>query len=325
MQTFARCKTQASLLCASAVLACLPGAALAGFSDDQSADFSRVPLYRAYVFGGVDRNSAAQPGYASEDFIGINYASNTGPRAVANVSGSVNANGATWSGVGQSAWSGFYAGRNYAQISVNNAQVTDNYYMVAGQGSATSVQFFTPEAAAARATFTWHVSGTESNPSGIGRTTGRLDFGASTQAGVSWLNLFDDPNNQLNSITEFGPGTYTYSLPIANLGQAINLYYWSSAFAEVNPGDAPAGSSFTLTANYANTFVLEGVQLYDANDAAIDEWTLTDLNLGKAVFDQNGRIDAIAPPPPVPEPGTLALLMAGLATVASVVRRRRAV
>ena len=52
------------------------------------------------------------------------------------------------SAAGASAYSGFYAGRNYANISVTNANVNDLYYAVAGQGSATSAQFFDPSAAA---------------------------------------------------------------------------------------------------------------------------------------------------------------------------------
>lgn len=303
--------------------ATLPGFAFADLSDELGGDFTVVPLYRAFVFGGIDRSSATDPGYASEDVIGIDYSSNTAPRSVANVSGSVSANGASWSATGQSAWSGFYAGRNYASMTVANANAADTYYMVAGQGSATSVQFFTAEAAAARATFTWHVSGTESNPTGVGRSTGRLDFGASTDTSLDWNYLFNDPGDQLDSITRFGEGSYTYSLPIADLGSVINLYYWSSAFTEVKAGEAAQGSNFSMTANYANTFVLESVQLYDADDNAISDWTLVDNSLNAAVFDQNGRIDAILPPPPIPEPGTYALMLGGLALLGQVARRRR--
>lgn len=68
---------------------------------------------------------------------------------------------------GASAHSGFYAGRNQASLSVTNANAGDTYYEVAGQGSATSVQFFDPSAAAAYATFTWRMSGTTFNPNNI--------------------------------------------------------------------------------------------------------------------------------------------------------------
>jgi hypothetical protein len=309
----ARSRRLREILIAVAILAaCLPGSASAALIGEGDGNFDAVPLYRALTFGGIDRDSASDPGFGGDDINGIDYVSSLAPRPVANVTTTVSANGATFHGVGQSAWAGFYAGRNYAHISVSNADPDDTYYQVAGQGSATSVRFFTPEAQAERAIFTWRVSGTELNPSDMGRTTGRLDFGATTEADVTWLQLFDDPGNQLDSITEFGQGVFQYHLPIVDLGTVIKLFYWSSAFAEVKPGDAPAGSSFALTANYANTFLLEEVQLYDANGDPIDEWTLEDLDLGYAVFDQNGRIAELEPPPPLPEPGSCALMLACL-------------
>jgi hypothetical protein len=308
---------------AAALLAALCGlstAASGALISEGSGDFGTVPLYRALVFGGIDRDSASDPGFAGEDINGIDYVSSLAPRPLAEVTGTVSANGATFNGTGQSAWSGFYAGRNYARASVSNSDPDDTYYQVAGTGTATSVQFFTPQAQADHATFTWHVSGTESNPSGVGNATGRLDFGATTDPDVTWSELFFDPEDKLDSITRFGPGTYSYTLPIADLGAVIRLFYWSSAFAEIKAGNAPAGSSFALTANYANTFVLENVELFDANGDPISEWTLDDLDQGSTVFDQDGRVGDIDPPPPLPEPAALALLLGALATAAA--RRR---
>jgi len=293
-------------------------------------DYNQVPLYRALTFGTVN--------FAGDSIDGIDYVSNVSPMAQARNTTTFQVNGATFQSSGQAAFAGFYAGRNHAQISVTNANAGDQYYQVAGQGSATSVQFFTPEAAAARATFTWQVTGSSSNPSGIGNVgcpqpvpppgcfppaTGRLDFGASTNQDVNWLHLFADPNDELESITRFGPGTFSYNLPIANLGDVINLFYWSSAYTQVNAGEAPQGSNFQLTADYFNTFLLAEVQLFDENDNPISEWSMVDMNLGEEVFNQDGRVAPVLPPPPegVPEPASGALLLA--AAAATVATRRR--
>lgn len=317
-------------LCAALVLGAAAGAR-ADIVGIGGGDPDAVPLYRALSFGTIN--------FGGGILNGVDYNSNFAPLPMANGSTTIALNGATMTTVGAAAYSGFYAGRNYASISVSNANAADQYYQVAGQGTATSVQFFTPEAAAAYATFTWRVSGSTSNPSQVGNTTcstpipepgcfpaatGRLDFGASTRADAVWSHLFFDPEDKLETITRFGPGTYTYRLPIEELGEVIRLFYWSSAYAQVNAGEAPAGSSFTLTADYYNTVVLEEVQLFDASDTPLSDWTMRDLTSGDDVFNQSGRLAAVLPAPPLPTPGTvpepgapallaLALFAAGLA------------
>ena len=110
-------------------------------------------------------------------------------------------------------------------------------------------------------------------------------------------------------------------MPVADLGSAIYLYFWSSAFAEVNPGEFVPGSTFDLTANFASTFVLENVDLLDDNGVELSDWSMrTNDDEDMLLFDQTGRIAAIddAPLPPdlpplgVPAPGSLALALAGL-------------
>jgi len=300
----------------AAAFAAFSGPALGALIPGGGGDFDTVPLYRALAFGTISFDSNA--------INGIDYASNTVPLPLATGNGTINANGATLNHSGASAYSGFYAGRNQASISVTNANVADTYYEVAGQGSATSVQFFDPTAAATRATFTWRMTGTTFNPNNIQpncvidfvncfpTATGRLDFAATTDPSRHWLDLFNDPSF---GITEFGPGVYTYNLPIQNLGDVINLFYWSSAYTQVNPNTVPAGSNVSLSAQYFDTFVLETVALFDASNNPIPQWTMTDLTTNANVFDQTGRLAPIAPAPNLdaPEPMTLALLGLGLA------------
>lgn len=298
-------------------LAIASQSAVADLISSGGGSYDAVPLYRTLNFW-------ASGDFSSNNIGGVDYASNIAPLPLSNRAASnTSPGGASFTSVGQAAWSGFYAGRNYASISVNNINSTETYYQVAGTGSATSMQFFTPSAAADHAIFTWHVSGTESNPAGVGRTTGRLDFGATTDSDVSWLNLFDDPTDKLNSITEFGPGTYSYSLPIADLGTLINIFYWSSAFAQINPGDAPQGSNATLTANYSNTFFLESVDLLNGS-TSLDNWTLKDMNTNTDVFNQNGRLVAIDPAQPLPTvPGPAAIVLLATGFLGFAVSRRK--
>jgi hypothetical protein len=291
--------------------------AAAPVAQAQGDPYGQVPLYRALVFGGIASNGND---YQAGNFDTIDHASNTAPMPFASMNRSFAANGATMNYTGWAAANAFYTARTYASMSVTNANADDTYYLVAGQGTATSLTFFTPGAQSARATFTFTMSGVESNPSNVGRATSRLDFAASTDTSKTWLDLFD-PNGGLNPLLRFGAGTFTYTLPIVPLGQTLNLYFWTSAFTEVLAGSFAQGSNFSMTADYGNTIVLDDVQLYDTTtDALLSNWELKDDLSGDILFDATGRIAEITP---IPEPGTWLLMLGGLCVVGWLARLRR--
>lgn len=296
-----------------------PLGAAAEVTSEGGGDFAVVPLYRAYTFGGIDRDGNGS--YDSEDILGIDYASNTTPKPLNSTFGSVSADGATNYLNGWSVSSGFFAARSFASMTVTNPNGNHNYYLVAGQGSATSVTFYTAEVANARARFTWQVSGTSTNPTD-GVATGRLDFAATGESGHSWAELFSGGFD--NTLFEYGPGTFTYTLPTVALGEPTYLYYWSSAYTEVNAGQFTPGQDFTITANYSNTVVLAGVELLDEFDNPISDWQMEYSDSGELLFDNTGRIAPIDAVPAIPEPGTWAMWLAGLAVLFGLHRPGRA-
>jgi hypothetical protein len=315
------------LICAASGLA----TSLALFSAPpalaQGSPDTVAPYYRGLAFGGIARDGNFS--FSGEDSISLDYQSNTAPQPLVRVAGTREAEGATMSFDGWSTYSGYYAARSYASMTVSNAQADQDYYVVAGQGTTTIARFFTAEAAAARATFTWRVTGTSTNPSDGGMAPasggwadGRVDFFATTEGGRSWFDLFT--GGFQDTLFEYGPGTYTYTLPVADLGDPLYLYFWTSAFTQMEAGQFAQGDDFTLTANFANTVVLESVELADEVGNAITEWSMEDSETGMLLFDQSGRIAEIAPLPAIPEPGTWALMLAGLAWVGSRVQRQRA-
>ncbi|GEM_PF-2863072 len=310
-------RTLSPAVAAAGLIASLTAAACLGFTAPAAAqDPTLTPYFRSLSFFGVDDDgdgtySSAAPG-------GIDYRdSNSGPASTF-VTGAGNVNGATVSGTASSRYNGFFSARNSASLTINNVQA-NGYYIVGGQGSHTRVQFFTPGALAERSVFTWRVTGTGTTNAGM--ATGRLDFLAGAyDAGTSFDTLFDAGNGALSV---YGPGTYTYTLPLL-LDQPIDLFYWSSAFVEVSQSTAASllGGVISGSADFGNTFTLEKIDLYDANDNLITEWTMQDLSTGLIVFDQNGRTFAAGAA--VPEPGTLTLaLIGGLGLAAFHCRARR--
>lgn len=301
-----------TLLTACVAMAGSP--ALADVRYEGGGDFSVAPLYRALNYGFIYDQST--------DAIvleGLDYASNVAPLVNAVETGRMDMGGATAWYTGSAQYSGFYAARTFASITVANASADHMYYWVAGQGTTTSLTFFDPGAAAARAEFRWHVTGTSESSGGTGRADGRIDFHATTESGRNWLDLFDGGFE--DTLSAFGPGTYTYTLPSVPLGTPINLFFWTSAFVELMPGELGDGDGTTLTANYSRTIVLESVELFDAEDNPVSGWMVTDTASGTPLFDDSGRLAPVLPAAPIPEPGTWAMMLGGLASLGWLRRR----
>jgi hypothetical protein len=146
-------------------------------------------------------------------------------------------------------------------------------------------------------------------------STARLDFAATAAPNQNFYSLLYA--NPANTLTRFGVGDYSYSIAAMPLNQVITLAYWTSAFVQVNPGQVAQGSNINLFANYSNTFDLMSIDLFDANNDLITDWTLMDLTDNSTVFTSTGRVVS------APEPSSLALFGIGLLAV-GMLRRKRA-
>lgn len=310
-----RAPVRACALAAAAVMAST--GASAELRNEGGGAYDQAPMYRTlnagYIFSETTGELLLE---------GLDYVSNVAPTPNSLETGRIDLDGATAWYTGSSQYSGFYAARTYASMTVANAQADQAYYWVSGQGTTTSVTFFDPSVAQARAVFRWHVTGTSTSSSGTGRADGRVDFYATTESDRSWLDLFNGGFS--GTLLEFGPGTYEYTLPLVPLGTPINLFFWTSAFVLLTPGDLPEGGGTTITANYSRTIVLESVELYDTDDNPLSGWSLEDNDTGTTLFDAGGRLVPVLPAAPIPEPGTWAMMLGGLASLGWWQRRRHA-
>lgn len=288
-----------------------------------TGDSNIAPYYQVHTYSAVRDHAGSLP-----DFLVANEGLFTSSNSTIFPQTEVDTftvNGATVTSRSSATPGGFYLSRNAASLSISNANAQDGYYSLGGFGSMTTVQFFSAEAEASRASFRWRVTGGETaTPVGSCMpesdifdlcATARIDFAATNAADVDFFDLLN--GNHGGVMTEFGTGEYSYNIAGFPLGDVITLGYWTSAFVQINPNQLAQGADAFYAADYTSTFELLGVDLFDSTDQLITDWTLVDLTTGETVFDSDGRI-AVS----VPEPGSLVMLVVGLLGIGFASRKR---
>ncbi len=225
------------------------------------------------------------------------------PPSAANQGAVLGASGSSLSFSAAASLGGFGLARAQATVSVSNAGANFGYNAVASQGYRTQTQF-SSAATPGRVVFNFGLTGSESTPYGL--ALGRLDFlaRAFTPGAGSFFDVFGG-----DALHAVGAGRYSFTYTGSTAAPLDILFYAAAAVVIQDGAIVPGGANFSAFANFANTFDLDRIDLYDESDVAISDWTLVDLTTQQIVYNQDGRVAT----PPIPEPSTYAMMLVGLA------------